>query len=141
MSLSAKKDTIAIHYAQQAIDDPHVTPLQRHMAKVSMCLAYGWLGKKKEFEEAYAKLKEIKDVSVSQQDLLSIELFRAKLQGDFEKAKQLAHQYKSEQMRVLYIYKTLEWAGDWKEALQAFKDYRYFIDSVNNMDVREQAAL
>ena len=141
LALSAKKDTIAIHYAQQAIDDPHVTPLQRHMAKVSMCLAYGWLGKKKEFEEAYAKLKEIKDVSVSQQDLLSIELFRAKLQGDFEKAKQLAHQYKSEQMRVLYIYKTLEWAGDWKEALQAFKDYRYFIDSVNNMDVREQAAL
>ena len=141
LALSVKEDTIAIHYAQLAIDDPHVTPLQRHMAKVSMCLAYGWLGKKKEFEEAYAKLKAINDVSTNQQDMLSIEIFRARLQGDFEKAKQLAHQYKSKQMRVLYIYKTLEWAGDWKEALQAFKDYRYFIDSVNNVEVREQAAL
>jgi serine phosphatase RsbU (regulator of sigma subunit) len=141
LALSAKEDTTAIHYARQAINDPHVTPLQRHMAKVCMCLAYGWLGKKKEFEEAYAKLKAINDVSTNQQDMLSIEIFRAKLQGDFEKAKQLAHQYKSKQMRVLYIYKTLEWAGDWKEALEAFKDYRFFLDSVNNRDVREQAAL
>ena len=141
LALSVKEDTTAIHYARQAIDDPHVTPLQRHMAKVCICLAYGWLGKKKEFEEAYAKLKAINDVSTNQQDMLSIEIFRAKLQGDFEKAKQLAHQYKSKQMRVLYIYKTLEWAGDWKEALEAFKDYRFFLDSVNNRDVREQAAL
>ena len=141
LALSVKEDTIAIHYAQQALDDPHVTPLQRHMAKSSMCLAYGWLGKKKEFDEAYAKLKAINDVSYSQQEMLSIEIFKAKLEGDFEKAKQLAHQFKSKQMRALYIYKTHEWAGDWQEALQAFKDYRFFLDSVNNQDIREQAAL
>ncbi len=141
LALSVKEDTIAIHYAQQALDDPHVTPLQRHMAKSCMCLAYGWLGKKKEFDEAYAKLKAINDVSYNKQEMLSIEIFKAKLEGDFEKAKQLAHQYKSKQMRVLYIYKTHEWAGEWKEALQAFKDYRFFLDSVNNLEVREQAAL
>lgn len=141
LALSVKEDTIAIHYAQQALDDPHVTPLQRHMAKSCMCLAYGWLGKKKEFDEAYAKLKAINDVSYNKQEMLSIEIFKAKLEGDFEKAKQLAHQYKSKQMRVLYIYKTHEWAGEWKEALQAFKDYRFYIDSVNNLDIREQAAL
>ena len=141
LALSVKEDTIAIHYAQQALDDPHVTPLQRHMAKSCMCLAYGWLGKKKEFDKAYAKLKAINDVSYNKQEMLSIEIFKAKLEGDFEKAKQLAHQYKSKQMRVLYIYKTHEWAGEWKEALQAFKDYRFFLDSVNNLEVREQAAL
>ena len=141
LALSVKEDTTAIHYAQQALDDPHVTPLQRHMAKSCICLAYGWLGKKKEFDEAYAKLKAINDVSYSQQDMLTIEIFKAKLEGDFEEAKRLAHQYKSKQMRVLYIYKTLEWAGDWQEALQAFKDYRFYLDSVNNLDIREQAAL
>ena len=43
LALSVKEDTIAIHYAQQAIDDPHVTPLQRHMARAA-CVSHtdGW---------------------------------------------------------------------------------------------------
>ena len=139
ITLAQKKDSAAIRYAQMALDDPNVTNMHRYLAKACICIAWGWLGNREKFDENYEKLKAVKGVNTDANREQTIEIFRAHLHGEDQEAIRLAHQFKNKQNRLLYIYKTNEWAGDFKNTFYAYKDYNHFMDSVNNRDLREQA--
>jgi serine phosphatase RsbU (regulator of sigma subunit) len=139
--LTLKKDSSAISYAQKALDDPHVTPTHRYMAKCNICMGWGWLRNVERFDEAYAKLKALENPPKESTKTQTVEVFRASLHQQTAEAIRLARQFKNKQSRVLYTYKVYEWAGDYKNALAAYKNYISFIDSVNNLDIRKQAEL
>ena len=141
LTLSEKKDTTAIRYAEAALKDPQITPTHRYMARCCICTAWGWIGNVGKFDEAYAKLKAIKAPPKEHARTLIVEIFRAHLHGQHDEAIKLAHQFKSRQNYLLYVYKTYEWAGDYKKTFYAFKDYRWYLDSVNHRDLRQQAQL
>ena len=142
LSNQKMKDSLSIYYSELALADPRVTHLQRVIAWKDICIAWGWLKNKPEFDKAYAKLNEIdNDTTVAEDRRLKVEIFRAALEGDYARAHQLALKIKSEMMRRLYIYKSYEWAGDYRNTFRAYKIYREYIDSVNKRDLRNQAKL
>lgn len=91
------------------------------MARCCICTAWGWIGNVGKFDEAYAKLKAIKAPPKEHARTLTVEIFRAHLHGQHDEAIKLAHQFKSRQNYLLYVYKTYEWAGDYKKTFMPLK--------------------
>ena len=141
ISLSGKNDSLAISYSEKALADPHVSKLHQYLALCDICISWGWLRNREQFDKAYEKLKAFKNPPAQADRTKIVEIFRASLHGQTEEALKLCQQSSIRQNRLLYTYKIHEWAGEYKEALAAFKSYRKFIDSANNVDIRKQADL
>ena len=135
-----KKDSLAVVYSQKALSDPYISLLQRRISLSNICQAYGWLGKRAEFDRAYARLSKLEPLSENiSDDRRKVEVFRASMNGQHEEAIKQASKMKSRVSRLLYQNKAYEWAGRWEEALTAYKNYRFYQEEVNKKELKEQA--
>lgn len=138
--IQQKKDSMAVVYSQKALKDPYISLNQRRISLSNICLAYGWLNKRAEFDKAYARLRKLGPQSEHFSDnRRKVEVFRNSMNGQHDEAIKQASKIKSRTARLLYQNKAYEWAGQWKEALAAYKDYRFYQDEVNRKELIAQA--
>lgn len=138
--IQQKKDSMAVVYSQKALKDPYISLSQRRISLSNICLAYGWLNKRAEFDKAYARLRKLGPQSEHFSDnRRKVEVFRNSMNGQHDEAIKQASKIKSRTARLLYQNKAYEWAGQWKEALAAYKDYRFYQDEVNRKELIAQA--
>lgn len=135
--IQQKKDSLAIVYSQKALSDPYINVIQRRISLSNICQAYGWLNKRAEFDKAYSKLEPLSEHI--NDDRRKVEVFRANMNGQHEEAIKQASKMKSRVSRLLFQNKTYEWAGQWEEALTAYKNYRFYQEEVNKQELKDQA--
>ena len=141
--LQQKHDSLAIYYAKLALADPHISKVHRVVAQRLICISWGWMRNKAEFDKAYDKLQETlgHPKKASTNDLRIVEVFRSSLNGNKDEALAYADKITVPLNRMLYTYKAYEWAGDYKNALEAHKEYRQYISDVNTREIRERVKL
>ena len=142
--VQTRQDSASIHYSKLALADPYITPLHRLIALSDICIAYGWTMNREDFDKAYDQLERIKEqgtVRLAFDQRKKVEIFRAMLHGRHQDAQQMAREIHAEITRLLFIYKTYEWGGDYENCLFAYRKYRGFIDSLNTRELRNQAKL
>lgn len=140
--IQKKLDSLGIYYAQKALEDKRISKVHRTRAHVQICTGWGWLKNKTEFDKAYAELVKVQGNPKQMSDgRLTVEVFRAVMNNDTEEALRLCSKMKGTMSRLLYTYKTYEWAGDYQNTFLAYKKYILMQETLNKRGLRNQAQL
>ena len=96
---------------------------------------------KEEFNQAYEEWKKAKEkynYNTAFSNL--IEIYHARVNGDYKQMLELAKEIKDPQERYQLMSHAYEWLGVWDEALACFKKYKLICDSLNSAETRKQTA-
>ncbi|WP_231480245.1 PP2C family protein-serine/threonine phosphatase [Prevotella sp. P6B4] len=96
---------------------------------------------KTELNKAYTEWKRLSEKYNYRSTFTNdIEIYHARVNGDYETMLELAKKAKHPLERAQLISYAYEWQGKWEDALKYYKEYKKISDSINTSDIRKQAA-
>ena len=133
-----------LEMADKALKEPNLTGPSIVDAWSYRCIAamyHQGANQKTELNKAYAEWKKVSE-KYHYRSLFAndIEIYYARVNGDYEKMLELAQKVKLPQERAQFISYAYEWLGKWEDALKYFKEYKRVSDSINTADIRKQSA-
>lgn len=133
-----------LEMADKALKEPNLTGPSIVDAWSYRCLAallYHGDEEKTELNNAYAEWKRLSEKYKYRSGLAGdIEIYHARVNGDYERMLELAKKIKSPLDRSLQMSHAYQWLGKWQEALEYYTEYKRISDSINTADIRKQSA-
>ena len=133
-----------LEMADKALKEPNLTGPSIVDAWSYRCIAAMYNkgdSQKTELNKAYAEWKRLSEKYHYRSTFANdIEIYYARVNGDYEKMLELAKKVKLPQERTQLISYAYEWLGKWEDALKYYKEYKKVSDSINTADIRKQSA-
>ena len=133
-----------LEMADKALKEPNLTGSSIVDAWSFRCLAalYNHGDEEKtELNKAYAEWKRLSEKYKYRSGFTNdIEIYHARVNGDYERMLELAKKIKSPLERSQQMSHAYQWLGKWQEALEYYTEYKRISDSINTADIRKQSA-